>query len=294
MTGPAGHDGPKERTRDLGRIRLHTVEAGPADGPVVVLLHGFPEYSYGWRHQIGPLVEAGYRVVAPDGRGYGRSAKPDGIDAYRMDELVGDVLALADALGSRRIRLVGHDWGGIVAWTVAARHPERVERLAILNAPHPDAMRPFLFRHPGQLLRSWYVGLFQLPGVAERILSARNHAALASALTRTSRPGTFGPAELDGYRAAWRRPGALTGMLNWYRALIRRPSGPVGRVTAPVRILWGRRDGALLPGLAEASLAFCERGTLRPFDDATHWLQHEEADAVSAELIAFLAGSEEG
>lgn len=272
----------------IGGLALHVVEAGPADGPPVILLHGFPEFWFGWRHQIGPLARAGYRVIAPDQRGYGLSDKPEGLDAYRLVRLTRDVVALADALGLGRFGLAGHDWGGIVAWSVAARHPDRVERLAILNAPHPDTTWRVIRRDPVQLLRSYYVALFQLPGLPERMLAANDHAALARALTGSSRSGTFGPEDLARYREAWTRPGALTAMLGWYRALVRRPPGRVGRVARPALILWGRRDTALGAAFADESLALCDRGRIRWFDEATHWVQHEEAASVNAELVAFL------
>jgi len=164
-------------------------EAGPESGPPTILLHGFPEFWFGWRHQIGPLAEAGLRVIVPDQRGYGLSDRPQGVSAYHLDRLAGDVLALADACGFATFRLVGHDWGGLVAWWLASRHPERIERLAILNAPHPGIVGAYMRHHPGQWLRSVYVGLFQLPGLPERLLTADRCRALRHALTSTSRPG---------------------------------------------------------------------------------------------------------
>lgn len=280
----------RERRVEAGGLGLHVVEAGPADGPPVILLHGFPEFWWGWRHQIGPLARAGFRVLAPDGRGYGGSDKPEDVGQYRLARLGGDVVGIADALGIGRFTLVGHDWGGIVAWWVAARHPGRVGRLAILNAPHPDTRWRILLTDPLQLLRSWYVFVFQLPGLPERRLAARDFAALAAALRRTGRPGTFAEADLARYREAWRAPGALSGMLAWYRALVRHPPRSTGRVAAPTLILWGRRDTALGPRFATESLALCDQGAIRWFDAATHWLQHEEPDLVNAALVAHLRG----
>lgn len=272
----------------LPELGLHVAEAGPEAGAPTILLHGFPEFWYGWRHQIGPLAGAGLRVVAPDQRGYGLSDKPGGLDAYHLDRLAGDVIALADACGFRTVRLVGHDWGGLVAWWVASLYPERIERLAILNAPHPGIVGSYMRTHPGQLLRSYYVGLFQLPGLPERLLTADRGRALRRALTRTSRPGAFGAADLDRYVEAWLQPGAMTGMLNWYRALVRLPRTAPPRVRVPTLILWGRQDIALQAGLAEASLAFCDDGHIRWYDRASHWLAHEEPAAVNADLIDFL------
>ena len=271
-------------------IALHVIEAGPKEGPLVILLHGFPEFSYGWRHQLGALTAAGHRVVVPDQRGYGRSDKPSGIEPYRLSALRDDVLALASSYGRDRFRLVGHDWGGIVAWAVAAAAPERVEKLVVLNAPHPDTRWAQMRRDPLQLLRSAYVAFFQIGGgVPERMLAAGDFWALKTALRRSSWPGTFRPDDLLLYRDAWAMPGALAGMLGWYRALIRHPPDPIGRVRVPTRVIWGMRDTALGPGFAEASLAFCDDGRLIPYDDATHWVLHEEPKAVAADLVAFLA-----
>ncbi|NNM70802.1 alpha/beta fold hydrolase [Enterovirga aerilata] len=278
---------PAGRLHRVDGISLHVLEAGPEDGPLVILLHGFPEFSHGWRHQVGRLAEAGFRVVVPDQRGYGRSDKPEGIGAYRIPHLAADVLGLAGAYGRERFHLAGHDWGGIVAFWLAGRHPERIDRLVIVNAPHPDAVRPFIRRHPAQLLRSSYVALFQLPGLPERLLAARDFLPLRRALAGTSRPGAFAERDLELYREAWARPGALAAMLNWYRALVQRRLPPAGRIRVPTRILWGRRDVALAPGLAEASLAMCDEGRIVWFDDATHWVLHEEPQAIAAEMVSF-------
>ncbi|MEH3146418.1 MAG: alpha/beta hydrolase [Methylobacterium frigidaeris] len=278
---------PRRSIRIRGQI-LQVTEAGPEDGPMVLLLHGFPESHLGWRHQIGPLAAAGLRVVVPDQRGYPGSSKPGDLAAYHLDRLAGDVTGLADAFGRERIALVGHDWGGLVAWWAAAHHPDRVARAAILNAPHPDVFGAYARRHPRQMLRSTYVGVFQLPWLPEAMLRAGRFAALRRALTTSSRPGTFAASALDAYAAGWAEPGALTGMLDWYRAL-RLPRSPApAPVRPPVLILWGERDTALEAGLARESLRLCLQGRLERFPEATHWIQHEEAEAVNAALIAFL------
>ena len=187
------------------------------------------------------------------------------------------------------MRLVGHDWGGLVAWWTASLYPERIERLAILNAPHPAVVGDYIRHHPGQLLRSTYVGLFQLPRLPERLLTADRCRALRRALTGTSRPGAFAPADLDRYVEAWLQPGAMTAMLNWYRALVQLPRATPPRVRMPTLILWGERDTALQAGLAEASLAVCDAGRIRWYPDATHWIAHEDPAAVNADLAHFLA-----
>ena len=273
----------------LPEVSLHVAEAGPGTGPPTLLLHGFPEFWYGWRHQIGPLAGAGLRVVVPDQRGYGLSDKPQEIGAYHLDRLASDVLALIDACGLPTVRLVGHDWGGLVAWWVASHHPDRITRLAILNAPHPGIVGAYMRHHPGQWLRSAYVGLFQIPRLPERLLTADRCRALRHALTSTSRPGAFAAADLDRYVEAWLRPGAMTAMLNWYRALVRLPRAEPPRVRVPTLVLWGERDTALQSGLAEASLAFCDEGRLKAYPRASHWLAHEEPASVNAELTRFLA-----
>lgn len=292
--GPGELDGvPLRHGFRPGRgVRLHTVEAGPEGGPPVLLLHGFPDLWWGWRHQVAPLARAGFRVVAPDLRGYGTSDRPRGAAAYDLDLLADDVVALADSLGADRVSLVGHDWGGIVAWWVAAREPGRVARLAVLNAPHPSAFGPYVRRHPAQALRSWYAGFFQVPRLPEALLSARGFAALGAAMTRSAMPGTFGPRDLAIYRRAWARPGAVGAMLDWYRALARRnpAAGREARIAAPTLLAWGVRDVALQRGLAGASLALCDAPAAPPLwlPHATHWAHMERPEAVNAALVAHL------
>jgi epoxide hydrolase 4 len=271
-------------------IHLHVLDAGPSDAPPVILLHGFPEFSYGWRKQIDPLAAAGFRVIVPDQRGYNRSDKPQQVSAYTIDTLAADVLGLADACGARTVRVVGHDWGAAVGWWLALHHPERIERLAILNVPHPVAFARTLRRNPRQILRSWYIVALQVPWLPERVLQANGMRAMTRALQTSSRPHTFGSEDLERYRDAWSQPGALTGMVNWYRAALRhglRLRAPA-RVRVPTLILWGDRDAFLEPGNADRSLALCDDGRLVRFPQATHWLQHEEAAEVNRQLIEFL------
>lgn len=268
-----------------GSVELHVATAGPVSGEPVILLHGFPESAWGWRKQIEPLARAGRRVLAPDLRGYGLSDAPGGVGAYELDALVADVLALADASAAPRFDLVGHDWGGIVAWAAAAWRPDRVARLVVLNAPHLDVFAGATLRRPGQLLRSAYVGFFQLPGVSEAALRARDFALLRRMMTATARRGTFTRQDLDRYAEDWARPGRLTAMLSYYRALVRRRRAPLGRVAPPTTILWGKKDAALSFALAEASLALCDHGELIPFETASHWLHLEEPEAVVRAIL---------
>jgi epoxide hydrolase 4 len=153
-------------------IRLHAVTAGPSDGSPVILLHGFPEFWYSWRKQIHPLAEAGFRVIAPDQRGYNLSDKPEGIGNYQLDILVEDILGLMDSLGIEKAAVVGHDWGAIVAWALALQYPDRLDRLVILNVPHPGVSKSVIKSVPKQILKSWYIAFFQLPFVPEFLLSA--------------------------------------------------------------------------------------------------------------------------
>jgi pimeloyl-ACP methyl ester carboxylesterase len=273
---------------DLGSVRLHYVEAG--EGPLVVLLHGFPEFSYSWRNQIEPLAAAGFRVVAPDLRGSNLSSKPRGVAAYDLDPLAADIRDLIHERGAERAFVAGHDWGGAVAWATAMFHPEVVERLAILNAPHP---RRFLeeVRRPRQLARSWYMFLFQLPWLPERIAPRMGR----MAFERDANPGAFTPEDVARYEAAWAQPRALTSALNYYRALSRQTPKVAERrirpVTAPTRVIWGQRDRYLLPELAEphrSDVPNLER-VIRL--DTSHWVQHDAPRQVSDLLTEFFGGA---
>jgi len=274
-------------------VTLHTVVTGPESGPAVVLLHGYPEFWYGWRRQIPALAAAGFRVYAPDQRGYNLSDKPRGLSAYCLDELARDVLGLIDATGQARVFLAGHDWGAMVAWWIALTAPERLRHLAILNVPHPRVMRRHLTTDPRQMARSLYAAFFQLPWLPEALVSAFGYRALARAIRDSSLPGAFTDADMAEYRRAWSRPGAMTTMLNWYRAALRRPphDGSAARVTVPVTIIWGMKDHALRPEMAVESAALCDRAELIQLPENTHWVQHEAAALVNETLITrFSAG----
>lgn len=271
-------------------IRLHAVTAGPANGPLVILLHGFPEFWYGWRYQIDALANAGYRVLAPDQRGYNLSDKPKRLGAYRLDDLAQDVIGLIEAEGREKACIVGHDWGGAVAWWLALKHPQRVERLAILNAPHPFVMRRHIFASKPQRRKSWYFLFFQIPFLPEWRMRKENWRIGTKALQATSRAGTFSEEDLLRYRAAWSQPGAARGMINWYRACLQRMPrlnfNP--RVATPTLLIWGMQDRFLIRALAQASINLCEKGKLVFIEEATHWVQHEEPQRVSDLLLDFL------
>lgn len=274
-----------------GGLRLHLVEAG--DGKPVLLLHGFPEFWFSWRYQIVDLAAAGFRAVAPDLRGYNKSEKPHGVAAYDIVKLVGDVLALIDHLGVDRIRVVAHDWGGIVAWYLAMWHPDKVERLAILNAPHPATYRRDLFA-TDQWKRSWYMLFFQLPWLPEAALAAGNFAVLDKMFARdVTNPDAFAHDEILHYKMAFHEKGSVRSAINFYRAAAR--PGAAGRlqdlrpVLCPTLVLWGERDPYLSPTLADGLEAHVRDLQIRRFPDAGHWLQLDEPALVSAMLVEFLA-----
>ncbi len=273
-------------------VRLHVVEAGPEDGPLVLLLHGFPEFWYGWHRQVAPLAAAGFRVVVPDQRGYGLSDKPKGVRAYNMDALALDVAGLIDALGREKAHVAGHDWGGAIGWWLGTKHAHRLDRLAVLNIPHPQVMERTLRSSAKQRKKSWYMALFQVPWLPERSLRRNGYDLLARTLQRTSRPGTFSEEDLAHYRAAWARPGALTGMLNWYRAALRsRPAQPASpRVTVPTLVIWGAKDSALGREMVQPSLDLCDQGRAVFFEEATHWVLREEPEAVTRLLLEHFGG----
>lgn len=270
-------------------VRLHLVLAGPLDGKPVLLLHGFPEFWYGWRAQIMALAAKGYRVIAPDQRGYNLSSAPKDVESYKLEHLSQDVIAILNHYGIEKVFLAGHDWGAAVAWVVAARFPERVEKMAILNVPHPTVLMRTLRKSPRQMLKSWYIGFFQIPGMADWLMSHNNFAGVIGMLKASSKPDTFSPEDLDEYRKAYVNAGGLTGMINWYRALFKsRPSTPrKAKIEMPVLILWGKNDAALSSEMAENSLEYCQSGELVFFENATHWVQHDEAEAVTKKLIEF-------
>lgn len=280
----------------LDQINLHVMTDGPVNGTPVILLHGFPEFHYGWRHQVTALTAAGFRVIVPDQRGYNLSDKPRGIAAYDVDLLARDIVALMDHFGIEKTRIAGHDWGAVVAWTVALNHPERVERVAILNVPHPDVMTDFVLRNPAQRKKSWYVFFFQLPWLPEWTLSANHFKNLGRMLQQSGRKGTFSQEDILEYKKAWSNKGTVTAMLNWYRSVFRRGlrfafsrNKPAARrVTVPVMMLWGKRDVALSAEMARPSIDLCDAGELVFFDKATHWVQHDAKEEVNQKLIGFM------
>jgi pimeloyl-ACP methyl ester carboxylesterase len=280
----------KECFYEVNGIRLHVTESGPADGPVLIFLHGYPEFWYGWRKQIPFFAEQGYRVAVPDQRGYNLSSKPAGTKAYRISQLTQDIVELIAALGTEKVFLVGHDWGGAVAWNLAMHHPQLLHRLVIINMPHPVVMRKTLRRRLNQLRRSWYIFFFQLPLLPEWVISRGRFRLMRNSLQRTSLPGTFREADLEQYVAAWSQPGAFRAMLNWYRAAVRHRNPAIAQppeVKTPLLLIWGARDAFLRTEMATQSLPYCRNGKLHLIPEATHWVHHEKSNEVNGAILDF-------
>jgi len=283
-------------------VRLHYVEAEPPAGAVpkgtakvCLALHGFPEFWYSWRHQLPALAAAGFRALAPDLRGYNLSDKPPGVANYRLDHLVGDVAGLIRAAGRGRAAVVGHDWGGVLASAVAMQHPDLVERLIVLNAPHPAAMLREL-RTPAQLRKSWYVFFFQLPRLPEWVFRRGDFALLERTLRRDPiRPGVFTEEDIRLYKEALAQPGVLTAAINWYRAIFRRGLYRVRRevrpVAAPTLLIWGEQDRYLGPRLLEGLEPWVPNLHIERFPDASHWVHAEWPERVNRLMIDFLRGA---
>jgi pimeloyl-ACP methyl ester carboxylesterase len=275
--------------REVNDVSLHVVAAGDPNDPLVVFLHGFPEFWYQWHDYIEPFVEAGYRVVVPDQRGYNRSERPAGVRPYRLTELSGDIVDLIATEDRETAHVVGHDWGAFVGWDLALRHPETVDRLGIINVPHPEVLQQVIRSNLTQFRKSWYVFFFQVPGLPQWVLRRDDYEFLAAAMRDGSRPSTFSESELDRYRQAWAGEGTVTAMINWYRAIVRHSeSPPRKRVQASTQIIWGENDRALVPELAPKSLSYCDDGDLKQFSDATHWIPHEHPQRVFDLLLDHL------
>jgi pimeloyl-ACP methyl ester carboxylesterase len=285
--------GVTHRRIDVGGVSLHVALAGEGSGPLVVLLHGFPEFWWSWRYQIPALAEAGFRVAAPDLRGYNLSDQPADVADYSLAHLTADTDGLIRALGEDKAHVVAHDWGAAVAWDFAMRYPKRLDRLAILNVPHPRVMMRALMRSPRQLLRSWYMFFFQLPHLPELIIQQNDYASLRRSLAagRLVRPGAD---ELEPYVEAARRSESLRGGMNYYRAMFRglakdlrhRPT----RIEQEVLVIWGERDIFLGRELSVPPAKLVPRCRVEYIPEASHWVQVDAPRRVNSLLIPFLKG----
>jgi pimeloyl-ACP methyl ester carboxylesterase len=268
----------------------------PASERLALLLHGFPEHAYAWRHQLPLLARLGYRVWAPNQRGYGRSSKPKGVASYRIEHLLADVAGLVDAAGKRSVTLVAHDWGGLVAWEFAARRVRPLERLVILNVPHPMRFREELACNPAQRRRSLYAAFFQLPWLPEWFFRRKGAAAIEQAFRGMAIDKSRFPDDaLTVFRENVLQPGAITAMLNWYRAAGRHfgALGAQGGVAYPVietptLLIWGEEDVALGKETTYGTERFVKDLTVRYLPRVSHWVQQEAPEAVNEILERWL------
>jgi epoxide hydrolase 4 len=272
-------------------LTFELAEAGQGNR-LALCLHGFPELHYSWRYQMPILAEMGYRVWAPNMRGYGGTDRPEGLDAYRLETLASDVAALIDGSGANEVTLIAHDWGAVVAWYFAIRQVRPLHRLVILNVPHPLCARREI-RKWRQLRKSWYIFFFQLPWLPERALG-RNGAEPIGRIFRNSAVNRqrFDQAETEPYRRAAARPGALKAMVNYYRALLRRRDASRlgdGLVSVPTLVLWGEQDLALDIHLLDGMGAYVPDLTVQRFPHASHWVQQDIPDEINAALLRWLS-----
>jgi pimeloyl-ACP methyl ester carboxylesterase len=280
-----------------GRLRFEVATAGDAESKkLALLLHGFPECAFSWRHQMHFLAERGYRVWAPNQRGYGNSPMPRGVNSYRVEELVGDVAHLIDAAGAESVHLAGHDWGAFVAWEFAMRRPRPIERLAIFNVPHPAIFREQIRHNKVQRRRSRYVAFFQLPWLPEFMLRRKRGALLDEAFRGMAVDKSRFPDEvLAVYRANALRPGGATAMINWYRAAgrsFREMSEPAPPIEVPTLMVWGEEDGALGKELTFGTDRYVKDLTLRYLPRVSHWVQQEAPERVNEIWGAWLDGGD--
>ncbi|MCA1690802.1 MAG: alpha/beta hydrolase [Actinobacteria bacterium] len=276
-----------------GEFVFDALASGPPGGSLVLLLHGFPQSSYQWRHQLPALARAGYRAVAPDQRGYSSRARPEAVDAYHVDRLVADVLAMADGLGGHQVHLVGHDWGAMVAWAVAGRCPQRLRSLTAVSTPHPLALAQALAAPSGdQASRSRYVRFFQQARLPEWVLLAAGGAGLRMLFAKTGYTDETGIRE---YGAVLGEPGALTAALNWYRALDLASLGGVGPVNVPTLYVWSSDDPALGREAADGTASYVD-GPYRfeVLDGVSHWIPEEAPELLGRLLIDHFKNAEAG
>jgi len=270
-------------------IQLHYVTEG--EGPLMVMLHGFPEFWYSWRYQI-PEFAKGYKVVAPDLRGYNDSEKPSGVSAYAMSELIEDVKGLIEEFGYETCVLVGHDWGGAIAWQFAYAYPEMLEKLIIMNLPHPAKFSQGL-KTPQQLLKSWYIFFFQLPLLPEWLLSWNNYSAIAAAFQQMAvDETTFSQQDLDAFQDAAAKRGALTAMIHYYRCafqdLWQLNNRKWGVLEVPTLLIWGEQDAALGKELTYGTENYVKNLQLRYIPNCSHWVQQEKPKLVNRYMWEFL------
>lgn len=289
--GAVGGLGPVEHLEvPVGDLVFDALAAGPADGELVLLLHGFPQGAYEWRAQLTALGEAGYRAVAPDQRGYSPGARPEGAEHYRADHLAADALAIADWLGGHSFHVVGHDWGAVVAWQLAGRYPDRLRTLTAVSVPHPLAMAEAMTSPSGdQLARSSYINLFRAPAVPERLLLADEGAGLRALFANT---GFHHREAMERYVSALLEPGALAAALNWYRAIDLSVVVGLQPVVAPTLFVWSTDD----PAIGREAAAACEKHVTGPYrfevlEGVSHWVPEDAPDELNRLLLEHLSAA---
>jgi len=279
------------RHRDImtNGIRMHYVTQG--NGPLIVFLHGFPEFWYSWRYQMPFLAERGYTVIAPDLRGYNDTDKPR--TGYDVPTLVGDIAGLIKGLGQEKAVIVGHDWGGALAWAFAMSYPQMTERLIVMNAPHPQAMQR-AFRTLKQLRKSWYMFAFQLPWLPENALLRNNAYEIGRMLKGAAVQKSAFPNEvLATYQEVMSKPGAMTAALNYYRQLFRHPLRSAKNYTSigvPTLLIWGEQDIALGIELTYGLEQWVPNIQIKRIPDSGHWVQQEKPELVNTLMAEFLRG----
>lgn len=269
------------------RVKLHYVTQG--EGPLMLMLHGFPEFWYSWRHQI-PEFAKDFKVVALDLRGYNDSDKPEDKSAYVMAEFIKDVEGVIKGLGYEKCILVGHDWGGAIAWSFTYAHPEMVERLIVLNLPHPAKFAQGLST-PQQLLRSWYTFFFQLPWLPELLIQLSDYQAIETAFTGMAvDKSTFTKADLDAYKDAAAKRGAVTAMLNYYRNFWQQQllSSDWSILEVPTLMIWGENDTALGKELTYGTEAYVRDFRIKYIPNCSHWVQQEQPQLVNQYMRDFI------
>ena len=288
---PDPASGIRMRTVAANGLEFEVAEAGEGEH-LALCLHGFPELNYSWRYQMPLLAKLGYRVWAPNQRGYGASSRPAEVADYSADKIVADAAALFDASGAKKLTLVAHDWGGAIAWMFAINRARPIERLVVMNLPHPMCFAEAL-KGWAQKKKSWYFALFQLPWLPERMMLRGDAAGIRNAFRGMAIDKTRFPDEvLDVYASAAQRPGAMTAMINWYRAAAKHREGMKlsnrGRVEVPTLIVWGKEDTALGFETLAGTDRFVSDLTIRALPGVSHWVQQEAPEKVNAILEGWL------
>jgi epoxide hydrolase 4 len=268
---------------EINGITLNVAIAGPKSGEPVILLHGYPDAHFGWRDQIVALASRGFRVIAPDQRGYNLSEKPKGVENYMQEVLVSDIIALADNYGFETFNLAGHDFGGIVSWNLADTHAVRLKKMVIFNSPHPAVNQKFQEENEKQKKKSWYAYFFKLPLIPELVMKAGNWKFGERAMEES-----YTENEINEYKRAWSQKGANRATINWYRGLFKQDlDRRFDIIDVPTLIVWGKADPHIMWEQAEPSAAMTSEGRVVYIENATHWVMRDASEQTSQILIDF-------